>query len=289
MLARVYGCVFFASFGMLAPFLLGANSLAAEPSPAGTNAANAASAAPCASDGPDARDLPAAYAYDLESPAVLRFVRFVTAVPELAQKRIFDAAIASANDGPQQDVRAAVASRCPRPDAAYGTLRATYGIVNDWTLGELKDAARFQAFDAVVATAVSALSLGDEITPEQRMAAIRPFDGFDLQAPAQPSPSASGHCTSSNARTLTVARPAYPPNAVFAATTGKVFVKVLLSDTGDVRSASLFRDTLGNAIGGEEIRRETIFAAASTTYAPGMRDCVPRQGAYLFESEFTGH
>lgn len=64
-------------------------------------------------------------------------------------------------------------------------------------------------------------------------------------------------------------------------------VKVSLSDSGDVRSARLFSDTLRRGVGSQDIARATILATVASTYTPEIKGCRPIAGVYLFEGEYV--
>jgi hypothetical protein len=112
--------------------------------------------------------------------------------------------------------------------------------------------------------------------------------GFDANAVGS-SAGASGACSRPNvhARTVHVVQPDYPALVVMTRTSGLVQVFVALSETGAVRSARLSNDTLGDRPGSEEVVEAAVLAAATTTYAPKIRDCVAVPGSYAFRSDFT--
>lgn len=263
--------------------------ISASPSP---SPSSNASTAPCASVSADGSDeLLNTFAYDLESPPILRFLAALAAAPEKQQKHVFDTVVAAQATAPEQAVEASVSEVCPSLDESDGAARAAYLVVNQWTLRNLADAKRFTAFNEVVATALAALQAG-RLSPEQRVTALVPFDGLDVlgSAAPSPSPSATGDCTKlpSKARTRHVVYPSYPPLARSAGTTGTVRIEVALSEDGFVRNARIFSDTFYQHAGADEIKRAATFAAVATTYDPEVRGCRPVRGAYLFEAEFTG-
>jgi hypothetical protein len=90
--------------------LLAANSgieALPEPLPSGAGL----SPAPCAtrSDPPD--NFQTAFAYDLESPAILHFIDVLTAVPSRDQRRLFDAVVNAAPTPAQRQAQVDVAAQ----------------------------------------------------------------------------------------------------------------------------------------------------------------------------------
>lgn len=124
---------------------------------------------PCTSTVPDLpNDLQAAFAYDLESPSILHFVKALADIPQRDQQRVFDAAADAASSPAERDVEKAVAALCPNLDEMYGASRAFFLIASRWKLGELADEKRSGEFSTVVTTAMWSLSLGDRLPLEQR-------------------------------------------------------------------------------------------------------------------------
>ncbi len=268
-------------------FCTGSRSAAfAEPAPA---AATSASPDSCASAVPELpRDLPTAFAYDLDSPTILRFIASLAAVAPKDRKSVFESAVAAAPSAPQRDVAAAESAVCPTLDEIYGAARVSYLLVNGWQLKEFDDAKRFDVFSSVVSTAITALAMGDRLSPERRQNALLPFARALAEAVPSPTPSATGACAQpdSFARTRHVVEPVYPPMAVSGAIGGAVVIKVMLTETGDVRYVRVLRDTLNPGPGGDDVIKASLYSAAATTYWPGIEHCRPASGAYLFEADF---
>ncbi len=247
---------------------------------------------PCATAVPDLpNDLPTAFAYELEPPAILRFVSALARVPQREQRRVFNAAVDAASSPTEHAVQMAIAQECSNLDEIYGTSRTLYLVVNEWKLGELSDAKRFGDFSAAVGTAISALSLGDRLTPQNHDAALLPFadlPGLATPTPA-PSPSGSGLCSQPDtpARTTHVVPVDYPPFAGTAGTAGTVYVKLSLNEVGELRSARIFSNTLQRGLGSDQLIRAAIFAAAASTYAPAIKNCLPVGGIYVFKVGFS--
>jgi len=238
-----------------------------------------ASVDPCASAVPDLPDdLPTAFAYDLESENVLRFVAALGAVPEREQKRVFDTAVAASDSAPERAAQTAIAAACPSLDEIYGTSRAMYLVVNQWTLGELANAKRFGEFSAVVGNAVAVLARGDDVPAAARQGALAAFPdlGFALAPPTEPSALPAAACTQPDSppKSIHLIRPVVPDLANTAATTGDVEVKIELSWTGAIQSVKLFSDTLHNRPGWQGLMKATILALAASTYAPAVERCV---------------
>jgi hypothetical protein len=149
-----------------------------------------ASPEPCGSAAPEApHDLPGAFAYELDSPTVLHFLTLLAKAPPATQKRVFAAAVAAASTAPEKSAQAAASAGCPDLDALYGAARASYLTVNLWQLNDFSDAARFQAFLGVLATAIAALSTNDRLSPDDQGAALLPF--VDLAVGSQSPPEAT--------------------------------------------------------------------------------------------------
>ena len=250
--------------------------------------AASASPDPCASAVPLLpNDLPTAFAYDLDSRPILHFITSLAAVPPKERRSVFDSAVAAEPTTPERDVAAAESAVCPTLDEIYGAARASYLVVNGWQLGEFDDAKRFDEFSSIVATAITALAMGDRLSPAQRQIALSPFAGMLEETVPSPVPSTSV-CAQppSLARTRRVVEPTYPPMAVSGAIGGLVSMKVSITDTGDVRYVRVVSDTLNRGYGGDDIIRASLYAAAATTYWPGTKDCKPVSGLYLFRADF---
>lgn len=248
------------------------------------------SADPCASAVPDLPDdLPTAFAYDLESEDVLQFIAALGSVPERQQKRVFDTAVAATESAAGRAAQAAVAADCPNLDELYGTSRAMYLVVNEWTLGDLANAKRFGEFSAAVGSAVSVLARGEAVPADVRQGALAAFvdlPGFSPSPPAEPSAApASTACTLPDKppKSIHLIEPKIPPIAASAGTTGDVEVKIELSWTGAIQSVKLFSDTLHNRPGWQALMKSTILALAASSYSPAVENCVAVGG----ELDFT--
>ncbi len=258
------------------------------PSPTG---ASQASAAPCPALPDLPNDFATAFAYDLRPPAILRFITALDALPARDQKRVFDEAVAAASSPGEAAAKSAIAATCPDLDEIYGQSRALYLVSNEWTLRELANAKRFSAFADVVDAAVSALKLGDALDPALRQAALAPFADLPGLAAPSPAPEAAANepCAQADApaHTVHLVTVSYPPVAAAAATSGTIKVKVHLDSFGYVRDASVFDSTAPARIGSDDLVRESILAAAATTYAPAIKACKQVAGTYLFRADFT--
>jgi hypothetical protein len=244
----------------------------------------------CASAVPDLpNDLATAFAYDLESPEILRFIAALAAVPAGEQKRVFDGAVAASTSPRALAARTAIAATCPNLDEIYATSRTLYLVSSEWTLGELADADRFSAFSDAVSSAVSALRRGDLLDPADRRAALLPFREFvAVETAASPVPSSTGCATpDADAHTIHVVQAKYPPIAAAALTTGSVRIKVALDENGNVRYARVYADTLRGGIGWTQIVRAAVYAAGATTYAPEIVACKSVPGSYLFRIDYS--
>lgn len=117
--------------------------------------------------------------------------------------------------------------------------------------------------DFVLSTAISTLANREGLTSVQQSEALSPFPiGW----------------TSSAAY--------YPAVAVATRTTGIVDLLVSLDDGGYVRSVQVVKSTMHDSIGARAIERESIIAAAATTYAQDIVRCRPVAGQYVFTSDF---
>lgn len=276
----------FAFAGILVALVGQLHTVAATPPPS----AASATPQPCASTDPDlSGDLLKVYAYDLESPSLLNFLTALAALPAEDQKPVFDAAVAAAASPQERDVQAAVARLCPSADAVDATSRAAMLISSEWDHAGNDDAKRADEFSDVLATAVSALASGETLAPEEQRFALLPFARVFAPEAPPPTPAASGACSRPNvdAHTLHVIHPKYPAVALATRTSGMLRVLVALSDTGSVRSAKLFSEAPGDRSGSEDLAEAAVLAAATTTYAPEIRDCVAVPGKYVFRAHFT--
>lgn len=245
------------------------------------------SPAPCPSASEDTNTVVGAFAYDLESPEILRFISQLAAVPMHDQKRLFDT-VADASSTPAQyqanvDVSAAP---CPALDAVYGATRARDLITNKWRLDEMDDDKRFADFASVLGTAMAAVAMGDTLPAEDRRVALLPF-AFLGPSQSSPAPSPSGACADLGAHVLVSYPLTYPALARVSGTTGTVQVKVSLSETGAVRYARLYSDTVHGRAGGDQMITNAVFSAAASTYVPQTLNCVPIAGKYIFRTGFS--
>jgi len=228
----------------------------------------------------------AAFAFDIQSPEILHFTSGLASLAAPDQKRVFDAAMKAAGTPQERDAETLVAATCPTLDGIYGNVRAMAVIVNRWQLPELDDK-QFDELSAVVEIAVEALAAGDTLSPDVRRQALLPFAG--TVASEEPAvPAATQGCAEPNrdARAVNIAEATYPPTPAAAATHGQVVVKLTLTETGDVRSAALYRQTVGEGIGADELIESAILAAGTSTYTPEVINCRPNAGKFLFKVDF---
>jgi hypothetical protein len=247
----------------------------ADPSPA---------ACPSVADSP--ATVEAAFAVDIRSREILHFTSALASLAVADQKRVFDSAMKVTGTPQEQVAETAVAATCPTLDAIYGKVRAMAVIVNRWQLREL-DVKRFGELSDVVETAVDALAAGDALSPDARRQALLPFaDTLPPGVPAAPALADGCAQPHRDARPVTLVQAKYPGLAASAGTQGMVEVKVSLTNTGDVRSAVLYHETLGDRLGAPELIRASILAAGTSTYAPEVSDCRPKAGTYLFRVDY---
>jgi hypothetical protein len=141
----------------------------------------------------------------------------------------------------------------------------------------------------VLKTAVSALAHPDALTPEQRSAAAAPFQALEIGAPTpRLAATGSAECAKqySPAQPVVIAPLTYPVEAVASRALGTIFVKVTLSETGGVRSATLYHKSMGDVAGSDALVDAAIISAAASTYQPDLEKCVPSAGSYLFKADF---
>jgi hypothetical protein len=243
---------------------------------------------------PSVPDLPAdvvaAFAFDIQSPEILHFTSGLAALATSDQKRVFDAAMKAAGTPQERDAETAVAATCPTLDGIYGKVRAMAIVVNVWEfegLAEIDDK-QFDELSAVFDTAVGALAAGDALSPDARRQALLPFAGTPVTSEIPAVPASAGGCAqpNSDAHTIKVVEAKYTPLAAVAATQGTVDVKVTLTETGDVRSAKVYRQTVGDRPGAADLIRASILAAGTSTYAPEVINCRPISGKYLFKIRY---
>jgi len=275
---------------MLSSFSAVAFMVFATAGSAGAAPAPSPAAVSCASPAPDLpENVLLAFAYDLRSRPVLRFVAALAAVPPAGQENLFDTVVDAAASEPERQVQVALAGRCADLTETYGTARALYLVVNRWTYGVSADQERFDAFSAVTAIAVAALARGDGLTEAYRRTALLPFAGLSGLEPPSPGPAPAGACTSPDRapKALHFAEPRYPETAAEAGTYGDVAVTVQLDEDGEVRSVKPLRDTLNDGLGAKEVVLATILAAAAGTYAPAIEKCVPVPAELTTEMHYS--
>jgi len=257
-------------------------------SPTSPAPTSAPMADPCATAVPDLpNDLQSAFAYEIKSAAVLRFLSQIKRVPERAQRQIFDRAVAAAKTPAQRELELAEQRVCPTAEEIYGQTRALILVANEWTPRNLQEDDKFSAFSGVVGDAITALVLGDELSVDQRQDALTPFAALaEISESARPQEIGSGACTQP-ATTIRSVRPSYPPLAGVSGTTGRVNVVITLNERGDVRTAKPIASTLGDRPGAADLVNAAILSAAASSYAPEIRDCKGVKGTYVFAVEFN--
>jgi len=285
MIRCVRSCAFAAAFGIASAML--PVSAPADPSPSPTPSVSSSPACD-ALNAPG--DLVSAYAYDLTTPSILDLLLALADAPDRDHRRVYDAAVRADPTPEERRAAANLSPACPRLDVAYGTSRGDAIVVNAWHLGTHLDDTGFAAFSDALQTALNALVLADTVSPEDRTAALAPFASLlsNSAAAPMPSPSASGPCVDTSARTLHRVAPTYPALAIAESLTGTVSVKVTLNERGEVRSATLYKKTVaGEGAAQDALVRAAIFSAATSTYVPAYRTCAGVGGSYLFVASFT--
>ena len=97
-------------------------------------------------------------------------------------------------------------------------------------------------------------------------------------ADSSPSPTDTSHCERAAAFIKSVT-PQYPPVAHGAE--GQVFIRVTLSDKGEVLATAIVRSSHNAAL---DVAAEK--AARQSTYAPSYHECKPQAGSWLFIATF---
>jgi|GEM_PF-3155893 len=241
------------------------------------------SAAPGLADGFDA-----VFSYEISSAAIERFIALLGSASHDAQSDVIKRASAAAKSPERTEIRTALAKVCQNASEVVGFSRAVIVISHDWNNPDLEDEKRADDLTDVLQTAVSALAHPEILTPDQRAAAVAPFQALESDViSSSPSPTKPCLVASVNARPVRFAPLLYPPIAQASRSTGIVFVKVVLSETGGVRSATLFQKTVGDDAGGQSLVDAAIVVAAASTYEPARENCVPSSGAYLFKAVFN--
>ncbi len=158
-------------------------------------------------------------------------------------------------------------------------------VADEWTPRYLDDNDEFSAFSRVVGNAIGALVLGDELTLDERQAALQPFASVTgISQAAAPQENESGTCQQV-ARTIHPVPPHYPPSASVSGTV-VVDIVVTLDERGDVRSAKPLANTMGDRPGAADFADAALLAAAESTYVPSIRDCKVVNGPYVFRVVF---
>jgi len=243
----------------------------------------------CSTPSPEiASDFETTFADDLASPAIQRLVALLGSASPEAQADVVKRASAAARSPERAELRAALAKVCPEASDVVGFSRGVAVISHYWNTPELENEKSADDLTAELQTAVSALAHPDALTPEQRSAAAAPFEALASAAPP-PQPSATGSAGCANqyspAQPVAIAPLTYPVTALTTRSAGTILVKVTLSETGGVRSATLFKQT-GDGAGSDALVDAAIISAAATTYRPDLERCVPSGGSYLFKADF---
>ncbi len=231
-----------------------------------------------------------AFSTPIGSVPVLGFVSRVGALPAADQQRLFDAVVANVRADPAA-TQSVLREGCTSIGTDVAAKRGLVLIANEWALGELADAKRFDDFSAGYRAAVEALALGDQIAPETSKRVLAPFDvhfGDVSAAPLDPPPSDDCASNSRPARALAAKAAAYPQIARDERLAGTIVAIVVLDKFGFVEAAQIARtDIIGVTAGMEALRHSSLVAAAASTYVPGCRGTEPFGGRYLFQIHFN--
>jgi hypothetical protein len=240
-------------------------------------------AAPGLGDGIDA-----VFSYDISSTAIQRLIALLGSASNAAQSDVIKRASAAARSPEQAAVRGALAKACKNASEVVGFSRAVIVISHEWNDPDL-DQERADDLTGVLETAVSALAHPDALTPDERASAAAPFQALESDAPS-PEGTVKKPClvAPSGAKLVRFAPLTYPPIAQATHTSGTVVVKVMLSETGGVRRATLYHETVGNDAGGHALVDAALVVAAASTYEPDRENCVSTSGSYLFKANFDG-
>ena len=233
-------------------------------------------------------DIDDAFAYDLTSPAIQRFIALLGSASHRAQAEVVERATSATRSRTYVEVVAELANVCLGAPDAVGYERAIGVIAHVWSASKLRNQSAADTFAFVLETAVSALAHPDALTPEERAAAAAPFQSLEQAAPAAAATGTSG-CADPDTSASAVFIPSlsYPSVARRSRSTGTILVKLALSETGGVRSATLFqKKTKGSAAGVDALVEAAIVVAAASTYEPDREKCAPRAGGYLFKANF---
>ena len=251
-------------------------------SPSPSSAPNVCgSAAPGLADGFDA-----VFSYEISSTAIQRFIALLGSASHDARSDVIKRASAAARSPELAEIRSALAKVCQNASEVVGFSRAVIVISHEWHDLDL-DEKQADDLTGVLQTAVSALAHPDALTPDERVAAAAPFQALESDTPS-PEGNGTKPClvASAAARPVRFAPLTYPTIAQASRSSGTVFVKVILGETGGVRSVTLFHETVGNDAGGRALVEEAIVVAAASTYEPDRENCVASSGVYLFKANF---
>ncbi len=236
-----------------------------------------------------ADDVVSAFSSDLSSAPIQRFIALLGSASEAAQADVVKRASAAVRSSDDVSVRARLANVCPNATDVVGFSRSVIVISHDWTDPGLANDKRAEDLTVVLQAAISALAHPDALTPEDRLTAIAPFQALENGASRpSPTPTASGPCleTTSPSRPIRFAPLRYPPIAQASRAAGEVYVKVSLSETGGVRSATLFKKSMGDDAGAQALVDAAIIVASASTYQADREKCVPSAGLYVFRAQF---
>jgi hypothetical protein len=264
----------------------------ASPTPPPSTPPTSTNADPCATAVPDLpNDLPSAFAYEITSAPVLHFLSQIKSVPEREQKHVFERVINAASSPAQRDLEVAEQRVCPTLEQIYARTRALIFVANEWTFGGLHDADKFSIFAAIVGDAITALSLGEELTPDQHRAALLPFQTLPHDVgPGERAGLGEGKpCAQPDApaQTIHAVAPIYPAMAGASGTAGRANILISLNADGDVQAAKSFGNTFGDRPGADDLVNAAILAAAASTYLPAVHECKAIAGRYVFVVEFN--
>ena len=238
-------------------------------------------------------DTEEAFANDLRSRAVRRFLTRLESATRAEQDAVLENVTSAARDPETTRVARTVAAACTRGDGVVGLARAVVIVQTQWTIRGLEDVKKTEALSDALATRIGALVHANLLAPADLARTEAPFAPIyaELDDPiASPAPAPSGSCAVPNAdaRVVHAVQPAYPPLAIAMRKTGTVELKVSLDDEGSVSSVTVYKRLPDDDGGSRALVESAIVAAATTTYAPEIVNCVPKAGAYLFRSVFKG-
>lgn len=225
------------------------------------------------------------FEHPIADRATLRFLGSVAAESPAAQRDVYARVAKATDDKNLEAIRDAVLASCSGDEVSHRMIRALALVLSRWKAVTQGDR-RFSAFETALLAAVAALAVPGQLSREQIDAALAPFatDMSALSRPVAPSPVACP--PDGEARVTSAIEPDFPQFAMDQRVGGVVSVSVTLDDEGLVEAVDVVKAPFVDLRAASALKNATVVSAASSTYAPAIKNCKAIGGTYLFRAEY---